>query len=190
MQGTCAASQCGEEIVGLSAESIGRGVGMIERREEREQPDESGWSIPALDYPTFRITLLAKVMDRLTIRELAEATDLTYPQWRVLSRLALTEEGLTVGQIAERAWVDRSEVSRAAAELERRGLATRRSNPADRRTPILTITTAGRAVYEPIQASREQFHEALLADLATDERADLDRLLGRIRDAVLKRIGE
>lgn len=147
-----------------------------------------GWTNSGFDYPTFRITLLAKLMDRITIRELSEVTDLSYPQWRVLSRLALVEDGLTVGQIAERAWVDRSEVSRAAAELERRGMVVRRDNPADRRTPILTLSDAGRRTYAPIKQSREKFHEALLVHLSDAERTELDRLLGRIRDAVLQRL--
>jgi DNA-binding MarR family transcriptional regulator len=49
----------------------------------------TGWKIDQLDFPTFRISLLAKIMDRVTIRTLSQQTDLSYAQWRVLARLGL-----------------------------------------------------------------------------------------------------
>jgi len=139
-----------------------------------------GWTVEQLDYPTFRIGLLAKVMDRLTIRHLAELDDLSYAEWRVLARLAAMPDGGTVGQVAELAWVDRAEVSRAAGALERRGLTARRDNPQDRRTPVLFLTENGRMRYRTTIRWRGAFHESLLGDLSAEERALLDKLLGRI----------
>jgi DNA-binding MarR family transcriptional regulator len=146
-------------------------------KESRQLP---GWTIDQLDYPTFRVALLAKVMDRLTIRHLAEVEDLTYAEWRVLARLAAMPEGGTVGQVAELAWVDRAEVSRAGGALERKRFVARRDNPLDRRTPILFLTAKGRKHYQATIRSRSLFHESLLSDLSTKERALLDELLGRI----------
>jgi DNA-binding MarR family transcriptional regulator len=142
--------------------------------------DLPGWALPQLDHPTFRVTLLAKVMDRLTIRYLAERGDLTYAEWRVLARLGTLDGGGTVGQVADLAWVDRAEVSRAATALEKRGLTARRDNPHDRRTPVLYLTAAGTALYEEALAERNAFHESLLVDVSTDERAVLNELLGRV----------
>lgn len=139
-----------------------------------------GWRLPDLDFPTFRLSLVAKVMDRLTLRRLSELGDLTFAEWRVLSRLATSPEGLTVGQIADLAWVDRAEVSRAATALEARGLTARRENPEDRRKPILYLTEAGRVHYRPTAEARSRFHESLVADLSPEERDMLDTLLGRI----------
>lgn len=139
-----------------------------------------GWKLSGFDYPTFRLSLVAKVMDRLTLRHLAERSDFTYAEWRVLSRLATTPNGATVGQLADMAWVDRAEVSRAAAALEARGLTTRAENPADRRKPILTLTPAGRAAFEPLARERGAFHARLVTDLTEEERATLDRLLGKV----------
>ena len=56
----------------------------------------TGWKIDQLDFPTFRISLLAKIMDRVTIRTLSQQTDLSYAQWRVLARLGLMQGGGTV----------------------------------------------------------------------------------------------
>ncbi|PTS88624.1 hypothetical protein DBR17_04325 [Sphingomonas sp. HMWF008] len=150
--------------------------------------DLAGWNLSNLDYPTFRITLLAKIMDRLTIRHLAERGEMTYAEWRVLARLGTLNDGGTVGQIADLAWVDRAEVSRAATALERRGLTTRRDNPQDRRTPILYLTPEGRAFYEVALVDRSAFHEELLVDLSGEERAQLDALLARVGQRLLKLI--
>ena len=139
-----------------------------------------GWVLPDLDYPTFRLSLVAKVMDRLTLRRLARRGDTSLAEWRVLSRLATMPTGATVGQIADIAWVDRAEVSRAAAALERRGLTARRVNPQDRRTPILSLTDAGRDRYAAMAQARGAFHASLLVDLNQAERDTLDRLLARI----------
>jgi len=139
-----------------------------------------GWVLPDLDYPTFRLSLVAKVMDRLTLRRLSESGEISFAQWRVLSRLATAPQGATVGQIADLAWVDRAEVSRAVAALEARGLAARRENPEDRRKPIIYLTELGRRDYLPLARDRSAFHESLVADLTEEERHTLDRLLAKV----------
>jgi len=144
-----------------------------------------GWVIPGLDYPSFRLALVAKVMDRLTMRQFDGTDELTYPEWRVLSRLYLSTAGSTVRQLADQAWVDRAEVSRAVAGLERRGLSDRRANPRDRRMPIVFLTAAGRALYEPLIAARNRFHEEVLAALSAKEKDTLDRLLKKMVDRLL-----
>src|SRR5215208_4672445 len=75
-----------------------------------DQADEiSGWTYPGLDYSTFRLSLVAKAIDRLTLKVLADSCDLTVAEWRVLSRLAPVA-GATVGEVSKMAWVDRAEV--------------------------------------------------------------------------------
>ena len=157
---------------------------------ESAAAEPEGWALPHLDYPTFRITLLAKYMDRLTIRQLSQLSELSYAEWRVLSRLALMQHGGTVGKVAALAWVDRAEVSRAAASLEKRGMVKRRENPADRRTPILTLTDAGHAEQERIIAAREDYHRILTQDLSEAETRQLDELLQKVANRVLWMMGQ
>jgi DNA-binding MarR family transcriptional regulator len=145
-----------------------------------------GWILPDLDYSTFRLALVAKVMDRLTLRRLSERGETTYAEWRVISRLAMMPQGATVGRIADLAWVDRAEVSRAATALEKRGLTARRENPEDRRKPILYLTEAGRTAYTRMARDRGAFHASLVADLSEEERRTLDRLLAKIAQRIVK----
>lgn len=148
--------------------SAGEGETLSEESDTATVPsgqgdDLPGWNFPSLDYGTFRLTLLSKAMDRFSLRQLADH-GISYAEWRVLSRLASLPEGATVRQIAEIAWVDRAEVSRAAAALETKGLTARRHNPDDGRTPILHITQAGMERYRPLLKHRAKFHETLTQD--------------------------
>lgn len=144
-----------------------------------------GWVLGGLDYPSFRLSLVAKIMDRLTMRQFGGPGKPTYPEWRVMSRLFLAADGLTVRQLADQAWVDRAETSRAAAALEKRGLTHRRANPRDKRMPILFLTEAGRRAYGPILAARSRFHEDIVASLTGSEKHELDRLLKKMVDRLL-----
>jgi len=160
------------------------------RETVREQPDEAGdpafdgWRVHGLDYPSFRLTLVAKLINRLTAQHLAQASELSFAEWRVLCRLAMAD-GTTVRDIAEKAWVDRAEVSRAAARLEQSGLAARRSNAADERMPILFATKAGKALYKTLIAARSHFHSVIVADLGEEERRALDKALGKMMSRLL-----
>jgi DNA-binding MarR family transcriptional regulator len=146
-----------------------------------------GWVLPDLDFPTFRLSLVAKVMDRLTVRRLSERGEYTYAEWRVLSRLAsIGDVGATIGQIADLAWADRAEVSRAATSLEKRGLTARRDSPEDRRKPIVYLTEAGKNSYAGTAGDRSAFHESLIADLTDEERTVLDALLAKIAQRLVQ----
>jgi DNA-binding MarR family transcriptional regulator len=148
-----------------------------------------GWSYPGLDFPTFRLTLLAKAIDRLTLRTFGDYCELTLAEWRVLSRLAPLD-GATVRQVAQMAWVDRAETSRAASSLKARGLVDQRDNPADRRAPILFLTAAGQAEYARLLPVRAEFHHRLTEELSQDERATLDALLGKIAKKMSRAAGD
>lgn len=178
----------GAKLMAKQGKTAGREQAAQPGRAEGPAGDRAqlpGWTVDQLDYPTFRVTLLAKVIDRLTIRHLAELDDLAYAEWRVLARLAAMPDGGTVGQVAELAWVDRAEVSRAAGALERKGLTSRRDNPQDRRSPILFLTDEGRRRHRATVRWRGAFHDSLLVDLSAEDRAILDELLGRIGGRVM-----
>ena len=148
----------------------------------------AGWSIERLDFPTFRLGLLAKIMDRMTIRQLLDTDALSYAEWRVLARLASMADEGTVVQIAELAWVDPGEVSRAVGSLERKKLLTRRKSPADGRVSIMSLTKEGKEQYRKTLSRRVDFQDDLLAGLSAQERAVLDDLLGRIGERLAARL--
>ena len=85
-----------------------------------------------------------------------------------------------MGQIATAAWVDRAEVSRAVASLEKRGLVARLDNPQDRRAPIHCLTKLGLQLYRRVLEMRFAFHSDLAGDLTSAELELLDRVLVKL----------
>lgn len=120
----------------------------------------AAWRVGGSDYLPYRITLLAKLLDRCTNRLLQASSGLSVAEWRVLAQLAI-QSPASVRQLAEQAWVDRAEVSRAAASLERRGFVERRENLKDRRSPLLYCSDEGRDLYRRVAPSRHEFHRSL-----------------------------
>ena len=130
----------------------------------------AAWRIGGPDYLPYRITLLAKLLDRCTTRLLQVSSGLSVAEWRVLAQLAIASPGsASVRQLAEQAWVDRAEVSRAATSLERRGYIERRDNPKDRRSPLLYCSDKGLDLYRRVSPSRQDFHRSLTAMLGPEQ---------------------
>ena len=139
----------------------------------------AAWSVGGRDYLPYRITLLAKLLDRCTTRLLQDGSGLSVAEWRVLAQLSMSSPA-SVRQLAEQAWVDRAEVSRAAASLERRGCVERRENGRDRRSPELHCTAEGMALARRIAPSRHEFHKSLTDLLDDAQLALLDAALLRL----------
>lgn len=76
--------------------------------------------------------------------------------------------------------IDRSDVTAALVELEERGLVQRSVNPADRRRNVVSITAAGTARLEELDAVVDTIQERLLAPLSAEERRQFVTLIGRI----------
>ena len=133
----------------------------------------AAWRVGGRDFLPYRVTLLAKLLDRCTTRLLQASSGLSVAEWRVLAQLAPTSP-MSVRQLAEQAWVDRAEVSRAAASLERRGLLERRENEKDRRSPLLYCTPKGSELFRRVHPSRQQFHRSLTDLLSPEQAAALE----------------
>ena len=135
----------------------------------------AAWKIGGPDYLPYRVTLLAKLLDRCTTRLLQGSSGLSVAEWRVLAQLAIASpDSASVRQLAEQAWVDRAEVSRAAASLERHGYIERRDNPKDRRSPLLYCSDKGMALYRRVSPSRMQFHGSLTAMLGPEQARQME----------------
>jgi DNA-binding MarR family transcriptional regulator len=106
------------------------------------------------------------------------AGQLTPSKLRALDLLA--ESGsLRVGELADRVGVDDTTATRLVDRLEATGLATRRSEPGDRRATTVELTPAGAELVAGIAAQRQLFFCDILAGLEPDERAELVRLTAK-----------
>jgi DNA-binding MarR family transcriptional regulator len=96
------------------------------------------------------------------------------PEWRVLVTLG-ENEVMTAKAIGLRTHMHKTKVSRAVAQLEGRKLLTRRANRADLREAFLTLTPAGRLIYEELAPNALTFMDRLFEVVAPADRPAFDR---------------
>jgi DNA-binding MarR family transcriptional regulator len=145
--------------------------------------DAAGGQAPLETLLTYRVSVLAKMLDRRTVATLGDGYHLSIAEWRVLAQLSVRSPS-TVRWLAARMRVDRAEVSRAAAALVARRLVRRHADPDDARSVLFTVTSGGAALYRRIMPKRLALHRKLLGILSPDEAevffAAVDKLVAQL----------
>jgi MarR family 2-MHQ and catechol resistance regulon transcriptional repressor len=114
--------------------------------------------------------------------------DVSVPQCYGLE--ALVREGpLTLGELADRLYLEKSTASRVVDALERKGYVTRAPHPADRRALNLTATPAGRRLVGRIRVSLVEDAKAVIKDLSPPFRREAARFLQRLTEVTAERLG-
>jgi DNA-binding MarR family transcriptional regulator len=131
------------------------------------------------DFVPYRLAVLAEGVSQCMAQVYRQRFGLTRDEWRVLAQLAASAAGdaIKTSEVIRRTTLDKMQVSRAVARLERDGLVERHGDPDDGRGWRLRPTAAGRALHAqvvPMVKAREQF---LLEALSADERRVLDAAL-------------
>ena len=80
---------------------------------------------------------------------------------------------LSQRELAERLQLEKSSVSRLAAELERKGLLVRERDPDNHRQYRLRLTDQGRAVHAQMGVAFHRQYERWVAEMTSRERAAL-----------------
>ncbi len=101
------------------------------------------------------------------------------PEWRVLVTLG-ENEVMTGKAVGARTHMHKTKVSRAVAQLETRKFLTRRANRADLRESFLSLTPAGRAMYEELAPSALVFMDRLAEVVAPADRPAFDRAMKQL----------
>ncbi|MEM8937653.1 MAG: MarR family winged helix-turn-helix transcriptional regulator [Pseudomonadota bacterium] len=135
------------------------------------------------DLLSYRLSTLARLINRRSTRYLWEWFGLTLAEWRCLSVIAELKQ-TTVREISERTNSDKAQVSRASASLTSKGLISREKNAEDARSGIYTMTQKGQRQYEEIMPIRIAENEHVLDALTPHEQDQLVDYLNRIQDAV------
>ncbi len=86
------------------------------------------------------------------------------------------------GALAERLRIAPRSATEVVDDLEQRGLAERAPDPDDRRATLVNLTAAGLAAGDAIRSARQAATERFFAGLGADDRAELTRILRRLRD--------
>ena len=132
------------------------------------------------DMLLYQLWQVHAVARRPVVRLCEAEFGITRREWRMLAQLG-RGEGLASSALAERAALDRAQTSRAVGALVRKGLVSRTPRRGDRREVQLTLTPAGRALYDALLPRVAAINRELLAVLSETEVQTLDALLQRLR---------
>ena len=117
------------------------------------------------DYLPYRLAVVATRMLRDASRVYkSRRNPLTTAQWRTMAILA-NHEPLTATELCRISMLDKVAISRALAQLQRRGFVARQRLPDDARARQVTLTAAGWRYYNdlvPEMKRQEQTFRALL----------------------------
>ena len=94
-------------------------------------------------------------------RAVIEETGLPFSRIRILKRLSARP--MTVKQVAHAAAMDAPATTVAVNDLEDRGLVVRQTDPTNRRCKVVSLTGAGRAMVDKIDAVEDPAPDALAA---------------------------
>jgi DNA-binding MarR family transcriptional regulator len=107
--------------------------------------------------------------------------DITPSQSRALSVL-MRHQPRRLNELAEHLRIAARSATEVVDDLEKLGLAERRPDPGDRRATLVTLTDAGVSAGEAINAARHAEAERFFGSLNATDRADLSRILRKLRD--------
>ena len=127
----------------------------------------------------YRILLLGKMIDRVTAQHVRDTAQLSLAQWRVLTHVEMIGK-CSAAEVASVAYSDRAEVSRAIGSLEKRGFVQREANPRNRKSSLVSLTDAGKAIHAAIRGERGKFYGQWLTDLSDAERVALNESLEKV----------
>jgi DNA-binding MarR family transcriptional regulator len=150
-------------------------------REEAREGAPDGAPLKLEQFLPYRLNVLASLVSQALSRIYVERYGLGVPEWRVL--VTLGQFGVMTGKaIGAHSHMHKTKVSRAVAELEKRRLLARRANRADLRESFLSLTPAGRAIYEELAPGALDFARRLAEVLDPQDRAAFERAMQQLTE--------
>lgn len=132
---------------------------------------------------SYRISILAKKLDRRAARIIEREHGLKLNEWWVLGNV-LPGGTIAIRELVQRIHIDKSQISRALTSLMRLQLVHRTDDPRDARSPRFSLTLKGEQIRAAILRGRIEENERLAATLEDSERRAVDAGLRRMDDRV------
>ena len=137
----------------------------------------------------YRLNVVASLVSQALSRIYADRYGIGVPEWRVM--VTLGQYGMMTGKtIGAHSHMHKTKVSRAVALLEKRKLLARRANRADLREAFLTLTPAGRAMYDELAPIALDFANRLAEVMDPADRAAFERAVDRLTERSAKLAAE
>jgi DNA-binding MarR family transcriptional regulator len=165
---------------------------------QSEMADEAGAGAAEADenaplklehFLPYQLNVVTSLVSQALSRVYARRYRIGVPEWRVLVTLGQFRT-MTGKAIGAHTHMHKTKVSRAVALLEKRRLLIRRSNRADMRESFLSLTAAGRAMYEELAPHALDFARRLTEILSPDDREAFDRAVRKLTDRSAQLVAE
>lgn len=131
----------------------------------------------------YLLSVTSNAVSEVIAREYQTRFGLRIPEWRVMAVLGQGEER-TQRDLVAATLMDKVTVNRAVKALADRGLIERVPSTSDGRSHGLLLTAAGLELYREIVPAALGIETRLSGAISEAERAELVRLLDRLRNAV------
>jgi DNA-binding MarR family transcriptional regulator len=127
----------------------------------------------------YQLNVVSSLVSQALSRVYAQRYGIGVPEWRVLVTLGQYQM-MTAKAIGSHTHMHKTKVSRAVAILEKRRLLGRRPNREDKREAFLSLTAAGRNIYEELAPHALDFAERLTEILTSADREAFNRALSQL----------
>lgn len=133
------------------------------------------------EFLPYRLSVLAGLTSQALSQVHAGASGIGGPEWRIL--VTLGQFGVMTGKaVGLHSQMHKTKVSRALAQLEEKKLIARRTNRSDLRESLVSLTPAGRALYEALAPGALAFAKELEQAIDPGDRPAFERTLTRLTD--------
>lgn len=145
------------------------------------QPGNADAALKLEEFLPYRLNVCANLVSTALSRIYADRYSIGVPEWRVM--VTLGQFGMmTAKAIGVHSHMHKTKVSRAVAQLERRKLVARRANRDDLREAFLSLTPAGRDIYNELAPNALEYARQLIDAVEPADRAALGRALDRLTE--------
>jgi DNA-binding MarR family transcriptional regulator len=127
----------------------------------------------------YRLSVTTNRVSRAFAAHYEQEFGISIPEWRAIAVLGAFAP-LSSNEICERTAMDKAKVSRAVATLLKRGLIAREAHQTDQRLIQLTLSKAGRKVYEAIIPRARAIEAEVTKGLSKADITALHRVLDQV----------
>ncbi len=130
---------------------------------------------------SFVVTIVANLMAFGGVKDNVQRFGLTVRQWRIVSMIAHLGP-MTLSELSNTVHHEKSTLSRAAKDLEKRGLLCKLPNKRHKSSPLIWFTKEGQDLYNEIEPIFNEQADKFTTILDEDEKQQLCRLLDKLKN--------
>jgi DNA-binding MarR family transcriptional regulator len=132
------------------------------------------------DLLSYRVHMVANLLSRGAELRYRREFGVSLWEWRTIALLGAAEEPLSLGHLAHAAGIDKSQMSRVVSGLAKRRIVLREAHPGDGRGVRLTLSKAGRRVYQGLIRAAAERDAAFRNCLSAKEKDVFERALTKL----------